>query len=174
MEILRDTALGAASGAGGAALGGAISKGLGTAASKAAEKGMDVGVKQVADATSQAIAKGGTEAVGTLTDAGLSKATEAATSGLARQALLQKGADLTAGARGKNPDKTASMLKTLKSGGQAVGAVDDIAQMAYQPPRFSQQHAAMARQAGMNPKYQFGVQGPDDDPRQSLGFGRFY
>lgn len=161
-EVLRDAAIGGATGAAGVGTAGAISKFAGKAGEAAVGAGGKAATKAFEKTADVGFGKAAEQAMGALSKAGTA------------QKVAQGVAGATSGALGKDPEKTAAMLKTLKSGGQAVGAVDDIAQMAYQPPRFSQQHAAMARQAGMNPKYQFGVQGPDDDPRQSLGFGRFY
>lgn len=197
-EILRDTALGAASGAGGAAIGGAISRGASSLASKTAEKAMDVGVEEMAKASSQAVAKGGIEAVPELSAAATGRATSAVTKAAPKVARYQQIAKLTSGALGKDPEKTSAMLKTVKSGGKVVRAAD----MAYQtavPPEDPeaqaramqqsqqtfmehqadlmnriQQSQQLANHPGYDDKYQFGALGQQRWATPALGFGRFY
>ena len=173
-EILRDTALGAASGAGGAALGGAISGTLGKGATKVAEKAAgEAAIKSMAETGM----KLGPMGIPQVTGQALKAGSDVLAKGTGLSNLLEKGASLTSAAKGKDPKKTASMLKTIQSGGRVVSAADQAAGMfAPEQPRFSQQHTAMAGQhPGMDPKYQFGQQGfgqPGDG--LSMGFGRFY
>jgi hypothetical protein len=160
-EILRDTALGGTTGAAGAGTAGAISKLAGKAAGAAA----DVGGK----GAEAAFAKAGDIGFGEATGLAMKKLAKAE----AQRKLAQGVADATSGALGESPEKTAAMLKAVKSGGQAVGAADQFLQAMNQPRRFSQQHAAMAGQhPGMNPNYQYGIGAPGGG--LSIGFGRYY
>ena len=161
-EILRDTAIGGATGAAGAGTAGAISKFAGKAAGAAADAG----------------GKAAETAFSKTADIGFGKASEQAMKALSRAGTAQKVAQgvagATSGALGEDPEKTASLLKMVKSGGQAVGAVDQFAQAMLPPPRFSQQHAAFSGQhPGMNPNYQYGMGAPSGGGL-SMGFGRFY
>jgi len=179
-EILRDLAIGGATGAAGAGTAGLLSKGLGKAAGAATEK---AGGKAAEKLAATAASKGGLSfsgglpqiAYGAAGQGGLDTAANIMAKGATKAALLQKGADLSSGALGKDEEKTAAMLKTIKSGGRMVGAADDLVQAATPPPRFSQ-HTALAQQQtpGMHPKYQFGIHGAGRDPRLELGFGRFF
>lgn len=131
-EILRDTLLGGASGAGGAAVAGGISKGLTGAGTKMAE---GAGAKALATMATESVPKGMEQ---------FAKQT-------ARGAMLQKLGTATSGALGKNADKTADILEMVQKGGKIVGAAD-MAVNTYdqmQTPTFTQQHMAMAQQAGL-------------------------
>ena len=97
---------------------------------KLAETGMKLGPMGIPQVTGEAL-KAGSDV--------LAKGT-----GLSN--LLAGGAKFTSAAKGKDPEKTAAMLKTIQSGGKVVGAADQFAQAAMEPPRFSQQHMALAGQ----------------------------
>jgi hypothetical protein len=161
-EILRDAALGAAGGAGGAAMGGALSKGLGEAAGKAVEKGGEAATKAFANAGETGFAEATKTAMGELAKA------------QTKRALLDKGAQLTAGALGKDPGKTQNMLKTIQSGGKVVGAIDQAYQTMMPENSFMRHQQAMTP-PGFTNKYQYGAYGQDQGNNNlSLGFGRYY
>lgn len=172
-EILRDTAFGAASGAGGAALGGAISGSLGKGATKVAEKAAS---KAAIGKLAEGGMKLGPMGIPQVTGEALQAGSDVLAQGTGLSNLLEGGARFTSAAKGKDPAKTSKMLKTIQSGGKVVGAADQFAQAVTEPPRFSQQHMALAGQhPGMDPKYQFGQQGfGQPGGGVSLGFGRFY
>jgi len=143
-EILRDTAIGGAGGAAGAGTAGMISKTAGKAGQAAAGKGIEAATKTI----------------GTAGDVGFGKAMEQSMKQLARagtkQKLAQGVSSAFSGALGDDPERTASLLNMAKKGGRVAGSLDQAYQFLNQPPRFSQQHAALSRHPGMNPSYQFG------------------
>lgn len=144
-EIARDAALGAAGGAAGAGTAGAISKIAGKAGGAAVEQGGKAATEAFSEAGELGFGEATKQAMGHLAKAG------------GRQKLAEGVSGAFSGALGEDPEKTAKLLGMVKQGGQVAGAADQAFQFMNQPPRFSEQHTALAGQhPGMNPDYQFG------------------
>lgn len=143
-EILRDTAIGGATGAAGAGTAGAISKIAGKAGGAAVEQG----------------GKAATEAFAKTPELGFAKATEKAMGALAkaggRQKLAQGVSGAFSGALGEDPEKTTRMLDMVKKGGNMAGGLDQAYQFMTEAPSFSQHTALAGKHPGVNPAYQFG------------------
>jgi hypothetical protein len=155
-EILRDTAIGGATGAAGAGTAGAISKFAGKAGGAAVEQGGKV--------ATEAFAEGGPDM--------FAKAAKALTKAGGRQKAAQGVSKAFSGALGDDPEKTAAMLNVVKKGGNVAGGLDQAYQFATETPTFSQHNAAASRHPGMNPAYQFGGTFSDLNRggTQTLGF----